>query len=43
VTGNAYTVFTFDDVQLQKPSVSVILTLADDIRLEYDFALQRQK
>jgi polyisoprenoid-binding protein YceI len=43
ITGNAYTGFTFEDVQLQKPSVSVILTLADSIRLEYDFALQRQK
>lgn len=43
VTGNAYTNFTFSDFQLEKPTVSVILTLADDIRLEYDFSLQRAK
>ena len=43
ITGNATTGFTFEDVQLQKPSVSVILTLADSIHLEYDFALQRAK
>ena len=42
-TGNAYTGFTFEDFKMQKPSVSVILTLADSIRLEYDFALQRAK
>jgi polyisoprenoid-binding protein YceI len=43
VTGNAYTGFTFADFEMEKPSVSVILTLADDIRLEYDFVLQRAK
>lgn len=43
VTGTAFTGFTFDDFQMEKPSVSVILTLADSIRLEYDFALQRAK
>ena len=43
ITGNAYTGFTFEDFKMQKPSVSVILTLADSIRLEYDFALQRAK
>lgn len=43
ITGNAYTGFTFEDFKMQKPSVSVILTLADSIRLEYDFSLQRAK
>jgi hypothetical protein len=43
ITGNAYTNFTFSDFEMTKPSVSVILTLADDIRLEYDFTLQQAK
>ncbi len=43
ITGNTYTGFTFSDFQMTKPSVSVILTLADDIRLEYDFTLQQAK
>ncbi|HET8654806.1 MAG TPA: YceI family protein [Longimicrobiaceae bacterium] len=41
VTGNAYTTFTFDDFKIDQPHVPVILSLADTIRLEYDFALQR--
>jgi hypothetical protein len=35
--------FTFSDFEMTKPSVSVILTLADSIRLEYDFTLQQAK
>lgn len=41
ITGNAFTEFTFDDFSMEKPAVSVILTLADTIRLEYDFTLQQ--
>jgi polyisoprenoid-binding protein YceI len=42
VTGNGYTQFTFADVQLAQPSVPVLLSVADTIRLEYDFHLVRQ-
>jgi polyisoprenoid-binding protein YceI len=42
VTGSAVTSFTFQDFQLQKPSVPVVLSLADQLKLEYDFTLVRQ-
>jgi polyisoprenoid-binding protein YceI len=37
VTGNAATAFTFDDHGLTQPRVPVVLSVADTIRLEYDF------
>src|SRR5690606_13469221 len=36
--GTAATAFTFDDFQLAQPRVRVVLSVADTIRLEYDFA-----
>jgi polyisoprenoid-binding protein YceI len=39
VTGRATTRFTFADFNLTKPSVSRVLGVEDDIRLEYDFNL----
>ena len=41
VTGSAQTAFTFDDFELDQPRVPVLLSVADTIRLEYDFTLQR--
>ncbi|MEO7039740.1 MAG: YceI family protein [Gemmatimonadaceae bacterium] len=42
VTGSGWTQFTFTDVQLQQPHVPVLLSVADTIKLEYDFHLVRQ-
>jgi polyisoprenoid-binding protein YceI len=42
VTGSAATAFTFDDIQMEQPRVSVVLSVADTIRLEIDFNLVRQ-
>lgn len=42
VTGSGWTQFTFTDVQLQQPRVPVLLSVADTIKLEYDFHLVRQ-
>lgn len=39
VTGNAYTLFTFADFNMQQPKVPIVLSVADTIRLEYDFTL----
>lgn len=39
ITGSAATQSTFSDLELKKPSVSVILTLADEFKLEYRFTL----
>lgn len=39
VTGSATTKFTFSDFQLTQPRVPVLLSVADTIGLEYDFAL----
>ena len=39
VTGMASTGFTFTDFQIQQPRVPVVLSVADTIRLEYDFNL----
>jgi len=38
-SGTATTTFGFSDFGLTKPSVAVVLTVADSIRLEYDFRL----
>ena len=43
VTGSGWTQFTFADVQLAQPRVPVLLSVADTIRLEYDFHLVRQQ
>jgi len=42
VRGTGWTKFTFADVQLAQPSVPILLSVADTIRLEYDFHLVRQ-
>jgi len=42
VTGSGWTQFTFADVQLAQPHVPVLLSVADTIKLEYDFHLVRQ-
>jgi polyisoprenoid-binding protein YceI len=42
LTGSAATAFTFDQFQLTQPKVSVVLSVADTIRLEYDFAMKKQ-
>ncbi len=39
VTGTAATAFTFEDFSLTQPRVPVVLSVADTIRLEYDFNL----
>jgi polyisoprenoid-binding protein YceI len=39
VTGTARTAFTFDDFQLTRPRVPIVASVADTIRLEYDFRL----
>lgn len=42
VTGSATTAFTFKDVALDQPRVPVLLSVADTIKLEYDFRMVRQ-
>ena len=42
VTGSATTAFTFKDIGLDQPKVPVVLSVADTIKLEYDFKLVRQ-
>jgi polyisoprenoid-binding protein YceI len=42
ITGTGWTKFTFADVQLAQPRVPILLSVADTIRLEYDFHLVRQ-
>jgi polyisoprenoid-binding protein YceI len=39
VSGTAWTAFTFADFGLTQPRVPVVLSVADSIRLEYDFNL----
>lgn len=39
VTGLAKTTFTFDTFEMTKPRVGSVLSVADDIRLEYEFRL----
>jgi polyisoprenoid-binding protein YceI len=43
VTGTGSTQFTFEDVSLAQPRVPVVLSVADTIKLEYDFHLVRAK
>lgn len=42
LTGTAATAFTFDDYKISQPKVSVLLSVADTIRLEYEFAMKKQ-
>jgi polyisoprenoid-binding protein YceI len=42
IAGTGWTKFTFADVQLAQPSVPILLSVADTIKLEYDFHLVRQ-
>jgi polyisoprenoid-binding protein YceI len=37
VVGSAVTAFTFKDFGMEQPKVSVVLSVADTIKLEYDF------
>ena len=39
VTGNVATTFTFADFGMTKPKVRSVLSVEDDIKLEYDFTL----
>ena len=41
VAGTATTAFTFKDVSLDQPKVPVVLSVADTIKLEYDFRFVR--
>ena len=41
VTGTASTRFTFADFGITPPKVPILLSVADTIGLEYDFALTR--
>lgn len=43
VAGTARTAFTFDDFGIQKPQVRRVLSVADTIRLEYDFSFVRSE
>ena len=40
--GNATTAFTFKDINLDQPKVPVVLSVADTIKLEYDFKVTKQ-
>lgn len=39
VTGKASTAFTFADFNIDQPRVPIVLSVADTIKLEYDFTL----
>ncbi len=41
LTGTAATAFTFTDFNLTQPKVRVVLSVADTIRLEYDFVMEK--
>jgi len=43
VAGSAFTLFTFADFSMQQPKVPIVLSVADTIRLEYDFTLVEKK
>jgi polyisoprenoid-binding protein YceI len=43
VVGTASTAFTFKDFNMEQPKVSVVLTVEDTIKLEYDFRLSPYK
>ena len=40
--GSATTSFTFKDISLDQPKVPVVLSVADTIKLEYDFRVTKQ-
>lgn len=42
LSGSAITAFTFDDYGIKQPKVSVLLSVNDTIRLEYDFDMKQQ-
>jgi polyisoprenoid-binding protein YceI len=42
VAGTATTAFTFKDISLDQPKVPVVLSVADTIKLEYDFRFARE-
>ncbi|MDB4884292.1 MAG: YceI family protein [Gemmatimonadetes bacterium] len=42
VAGTATTAFTFKDINLDQPRVPVVLSVADTIKLEYDFRFARE-
>jgi polyisoprenoid-binding protein YceI len=42
VTGSAVTAFTFAEFGITKPRVPIVLSVADTIKLEYDFRLIRK-
>lgn len=42
VSGSGWTQFTFADAQLAQPHLPILLSVADTIKLEYDFHLVRQ-
>jgi polyisoprenoid-binding protein YceI len=41
VAGTATTAFTFKDINLDQPKVPIVLSVADTIKLEYDFRFAR--
>jgi polyisoprenoid-binding protein YceI len=41
--GEARTQFTFEEFGMDKPSVGSVLSVADEIRLEYGFTLRRER
>ena len=43
ISGTASTGFTFDDFKMQKPSVSIVLSVDDSLHLQYDFRLVPEK
>ena len=42
VSGTAKTAFTFDDFGINQPRVPIVLSVADTIKLEYDFSFAAQ-
>jgi polyisoprenoid-binding protein YceI len=42
IAGTATTAFTFKDINLDQPRVPVVLSVADTIKLEYDFKVTKQ-
>jgi polyisoprenoid-binding protein YceI len=42
VVGTAKTAFTFKDFSLEQPRVPIVLSVADTVRLEYDFRFTQQ-
>ena len=42
-TGSAKTQITFEQFALEKPRVAIVLSVVDEIRLEIDFTVVREK